>query len=242
MNVDGKTDPHFTSEMILKEMRNLRNEENLIGMARYGIKVENALGIPVRWLRARARSLPRDNGLAIELWSTRIHEAMIMATIVAVPKTFEKEMAFKWCDDFDSWDLCDQCCSNLFSRTPYARELVEAWCSSDKEFVRRAGFVMIAVLALREKSSPSSSFAPYLDLVIQGSMDERNNVKKAVSWALRQIGKRDILGLEMAILVAKKLASSKDPTARWVGKDALRDLMSPDIREKLLRKRKMMTE
>jgi 3-methyladenine DNA glycosylase AlkD len=221
---------------LLDEMRAMRNERNREGMSRYGINVDNALGISMVWMRKRVKTLPKSNEIAAALWASKLHEPMIMAALVAAPKTFEKRMAMEWVNDFDSWDICDQCCSNLFALTPYARELVVPWCDAEEEFVRRAGFVMMAALAVKDKKSPSSTFKDYLEIVENSSGDGRNNVKKAVNWALRQIGKRDMAGYEMALPVAERLASSTDRTARWIGKDAYRELTSPKIIEMVKRK------
>ncbi|MCE5296194.1 MAG: DNA alkylation repair protein [Euryarchaeota archaeon] len=229
-------DTEDMAKEILDEMWSLRDERNIEGMSRYGINVENALGISMVWMRERVRSLPKSNDLAAALWASHLHEPMIMAALVAVPKTFKKHMALEWVKEFDSWDLCDHCCSDLFALTPYARELVAPWCDADEEFVRRAGFVMMAALAVKDKRSPSSSFGEYLAIIEGSSGDGRNNVKKAINWALRQIGKRDMNGYKLALPVAERLASSTDRTARWIGRDAYRELTSPKIVEMVRRK------
>jgi 3-methyladenine DNA glycosylase AlkD len=138
-----------------------------------------------------------------------------------------------WVSGFDSWDICDQCCGNLFVRTGHARDVVSDWCDRPEEFVRRAGFVMIAVLSVRDKKSPTSSFEQYLPLMERYSFDGRNNVKKAVNWAIRQIGKRDWEGHELVLPLARRLSLGKDPVGRWIGKDAVRELESEGVLRRL---------
>jgi len=237
MPSEDETNGEEAALKILGEMWKMRSERNIEGMARYGINVENALGIPMTWMRSRAKSLPRSNELAMALWASGLHEARILASIVADPKTIEKGIVLEWVKDFDSWDVCDQCCSNLFSLTPYARDLVVPWCEAEEEFVKRAGFVMMAALAVKDKISPSSSFNGYMALIERHSTDGRNNVKKAVNWALRQIGKRDVAGYDIAFPVAERLASCSDKTSRWIGKDAYRELSSPKTIEMVKRRR-----
>jgi 3-methyladenine DNA glycosylase AlkD len=222
---------------LLSELRANGNETNRIGMARYGINVDNAYGVSVTWLRQRARSIGRDHQLALELWSSDVHEARVLASIIDEPKKVTREQMDHWVNDFDSWDICDQCCSNLFSRTDHAREVIGPWCEDEEEFVRRAGFVMIAVLAVKDKKADGASFRPYLELIERHSHDGRNNVKKAVNWALRQIGKRDLIGHVMALPLALRLSESQEKTARWIGKDAVRELRSEAVMTRLERKK-----
>lgn len=227
-------DERWTTEHILKLMEQRGTEANRKGMARYGIVVDKAFGVDMPWLRSMAKRIGRDHELALQLWASGMHEARILATILADPKKVDRHLMEKWVLDFYSWDMCDQCCSNLFSRCKDAWNIVPEWCARDEEFVRRAGFVMIAVLAVKDKKAPSSSFMPFIKLIERGCHDERNNVKKAVNWALRQIGKRDLEGHAMALPVAHHLAVSKEKTARWIGKDAYRELSSEAVRHRLM--------
>ncbi|HSV42416.1 MAG TPA: DNA alkylation repair protein, partial [Methanomassiliicoccales archaeon] len=206
-----------------------RNEANRLGMARFGIVVEKAYGVSIKDVRYMARQIGMDHGLAVELWMTEVHEARILATIVDDPSIVERQQMESWAGDFYSWDLCDQCCSNLFVRTKYARDVIPDWCGDEREFVRRAGFVMMAALAVKDKNAPLESFLPYIDLMRERSTDQRNNVRKAVNWAIRQIGKRSLAGREMVMPLAEELSVSKDRTARWIGKDAVRELNDPKI-------------
>jgi 3-methyladenine DNA glycosylase AlkD len=217
------------ARQILEEMKANGSEHNREGMARFGIDASNAYGVSVTWLRQLARRVGKDHDLALALWDSKVHEARILASIVDEPKKVTIAQMEHWANDFDSWDICDQCCNNLFIRTSFAREVIGPWCEREQEFVRRAGFVMIAVLSVKDKMANSDSFRPYLDLIERHSQDRRNNVKKAVNWALRQIGKRDLDCYSLALPLALRLGQSDDATARWIGKDAVRELRSEKI-------------
>ena len=218
---------------ILEEIKANGDEHNRAGMARFGINVNNAYGVPVTWLRELAKRIGRDHELALALWDSGVHEARILASIVDDPQKVTLHQMERWVMDFDSWDVCDQCCNNLFGRTGFAREVIGPWCEREEEFVRRAGFVMIAVLSVKEKKAACDSFQPYLSMIERHSHDKRNNVKKAVNWALRQIGKRDLDCHALALPLALMLSQSDDPTARWIGKDAVRELRSEKILNRL---------
>jgi 3-methyladenine DNA glycosylase AlkD len=224
-------------DALLTEMRANGTDVNRVGMARFGINVENAYGVSVTWLRQRARTIGRDHQLAQDLWRSQVHEARILASIVDEPKKVTRGQMEDWVQDFDSWDLCDQCCSNLFFHTAHAREVVMPWCEREEEYVRRAGFVMIAVLAVKDKKADCASFQPYLGLIEHHSHDGRNNVRKAVNWALRQMGKRDLSCHALALPLALSLSESGDRTARWIGKDAVRELRSEAVMVRLRNKK-----
>lgn len=217
-------------------MREQGSETNRKGMARYGINVENALGISVVWLRMRAKGMKKDHATALRLWGTDIHEARVLATIIDDPEKVDRKQMDDWVIDFGSWDLCDQCCGNLFVHTVHAREVIPDWCARPEEFVRRAGFVMIAALAVRDKKVPTSSFEQYLPLMERYSTDGRNNVKKAVNWAIRQVGKRDLEGHDLVLPLARKLSNGNDRVGRWIGKDAVRELESENVLNRLKKK------
>ncbi len=233
-----RSEEGWSVDRVLNIMRESGTEENCKGMARYGIVVDNAFGVSMVFVRDLAKNIGKDHDLAVQLWKTGKHEARILAPIIADPKRLDRNLMEEWVLDFYSWDMCDQCCMNLFWKLPEVRQLVPDWCHREEEFVRRAGFVLMAVLAVKDKKSRSSSFVPFLELIEEGSCDGRNNVKKGVNWALRQIGKRDQEGNALAIPVAERLASSDDRTARWIGKDALKELASPAVQDRL-RKRAM---
>lgn len=207
-------------------------------MARFGIAIDDALGIPVKWLREQASILGKDHQLAQQLWGSGIHEARILASIVDEPSKVDRDQLEDWAAQFHSWDLCDQCCSNLFVHTRHVRDLIPDWCSRPEEFVKRAGFVLIAQLAVKDKKASAEEMIGFLDLVRREAKDERNNVKKGVNWALRQMGKREITCHSAALRLAKELSMSKDSTERWVGKDAMRELEREDIQERMRRKKR----
>lgn len=200
-------------------------------MARFGIPATFGNSIPQ--LRAVAKRIGRDHDMALALWATGVHEARILAAMVEDPKLVTEEQAEAWVSDFDSWDLCDQCCSNLLDRTPFAWRKIREWTAREEEFVRRAGYVLIAVLAVHDKSAPDSRFTELLPTIEGGATDPRNYVRKAVNWALRQVGKRDIVLNQAAIECGERLLLTGDRTARWVATDALRELRSPAVLERL---------
>jgi 3-methyladenine DNA glycosylase AlkD len=221
---------------LLVQMREQGSDTNRMGMKRYGINVDNAWGISIPWLRSKAKEMRNDHRTALRLWGTNIHEARILASIIDDPAAVDREQMDDWVSGFNSWDLCDQCCGNLFVHTDNAREVIPDWCGRPEEFVRRAGFVMIAALAVKDKKSPTSSFEQYLPLLEKFSTDGRNNVKKGVNWAIRQVGKRDLEGRELVLPLARRLSSGKDRVGRWIGKDAVRELGSEKVSKRLDRK------
>jgi len=207
---------------LMEELRGLGRAENVAGMARYGISVEKTLGVPMPEVRRMAKGVS-DHGLALRLWDSGIHEARIMASLVDVPAEVDEAQMERWASDFDSWDVCDQVCGNLFDRTPYAQRKVVEWSAREEEFVKRAAFVLIAGLALHAKKLPDDIFVGFLPLIAREAGDPRNFVKKAVNWALRGIGKRSEMLRVKAIETAEGLRQSDSPTARWVAADALRE-------------------
>lgn len=198
--------------------------ENVAGMARYGITVTNAFGVTAGELKMLAKELGRDHGRALELWRTGNRDARMLAVFTADPKVMTRAEMNAWVRDFDSWDVCDGCAIHLFRKSPFAWELAWKWARMKPEFVRRAGFAMFATLAVHDKKAADEVFLEVLPLIEETAGDERNFVKKAVNWALRQIGKRNAVLRVAAIEVSSRLAEAKEPSARWVGKDALREL------------------
>ncbi len=210
--------------------------ENVAGMARFGINAHNTLGIPVVKLRELARSIGRDHGLAARLFAAGIHESRILASMVDEPRLVTEMQMEEWVSAFDSWDVCDGCCNNLFVKTGFAEQKALQWSARPEEFVKRAGFVLMAVLAVHHKESPEALFRSFLVAVKRGAADERNFVKKAVNWALRQIGKRS-MGLNiLAVALAGELAESSARTARWIGRNAMKELESESVQRRLARK------
>jgi 3-methyladenine DNA glycosylase AlkD len=213
----------MTVEKILKRLEALGSEANRDGMARYGINTEKAYGVSIRELRPIAREIGRNMPLTRRLWSTGKHEARILAGFIADPKTITRTECDAWVADVDSWDLCDQL-SKLFERTPFRDELIADWTADDREFVRREGFAVMVARTVHDKKAPDSDFLPYLKLIEAHAGDERNFVKKAVNWALRQIGKRSAALHGPALELAEELARSEDKSRRWIGRDAVREL------------------
>jgi 3-methyladenine DNA glycosylase AlkD len=203
------------------------------GMARFGINPSNTLGVSVPVVRKIAKEIGRDHGLAQELWASRIHEARLLAPMIDDPQMVTVKQMEDWVSDFDSWDVCDQCCSNLFDKTPFAYEKVVDWSSRKEEFVKRAAFALMASLAVHDKRAKNSQFESLLPLIERESVDDRNFVKKAVNWALRQIGKRNPPLNRLALKTAKRILKKESSSARWVASDAIRELTSPGVRKKI---------
>jgi len=214
-------------ESVVAELRSLGSEENRAGMARFGIKTDRAFGISMAALRPLARRFRRDHGLALALWASGIHEARLLACLIDDPKQVTSKQMDDWAAAFDSWDLCDQACMKLFVKTPFAEEKIARWAKDRREFVRRAGFALLAAYAVHGKKASDATFRAYLPLIEQAATDDRNFVRKAVNWALRQIGKRSPSLHRSALALARRLAASSDKTARWIGKDAVRELTDP---------------
>jgi 3-methyladenine DNA glycosylase AlkD len=212
------------TEEILEQLQSWGREENRAGMARFGIQTDHAFGVPMPMLRAYAKTLGKDHELAGVLWQTGVHEARILATLVAESNQVTEAQMEAWVHDFDSWDVCDQCCSNLFDKTPFAFGKAVVWSSQQETFVKRAGFVLMATLAVHRKKVSDAAFRPFFALIEREAWDERNFVKKAVNWALRQIGKRSPTLCTEAIAVAGRILQQSYPSARWIARDALREL------------------
>lgn len=222
-----------TFEDILKQLKTKANTENVQGMARFGMATDKRLGISIPDLRKLAKSVGKGHALALELWNTGIPEAQIVAALVAEPEKLTAAQMDDWVKDFNSWDVCDQICMNLFDKTPLAWGKIHEWAKRDEEFVKRAAFALIACLAWHNKTAPDEAFANLIPVIENGATDERNFVKKAVSWALRHIGKRNVNLHTVAMQAAEKMQQSESKTARWIAKDAIRDLTSEATMRKL---------
>jgi 3-methyladenine DNA glycosylase AlkD len=221
-----------SAEEVLATLRGQASPANVAGMMRYGISGSGALGVPMPTLRGvekstrRARRAHPDEAhvLAAALWDSGVHEARILAALTDVPELVTAAQADSWAADLDSWDVCDQLCSNLLDRTPFAYEKAEEWAGAEPEFVKRAGFVLVCALAVHDKNASDEPFLHFLTLVEREAADERPFVSKAVNWALRQIGKRDRNLHSVAVAVGLRLRESGGRAARWVASDALREL------------------
>jgi 3-methyladenine DNA glycosylase AlkD len=214
-------------ERLLASLRAQANPANVAGMARYGISTVGTLGVPVYVIRRMAKEAGRDHALAEQLWSSGIHEARILATLVDYPARVSARQMDRWARDFDSWDVCDQACQNLFRYSPLAFAKAAQWAGTKREFVRRAGFSLMAGLASKASDASDEQLAAFLPLIARAAGDDRNLVKKAVNWALRQIGKRNRRLHEMAIAAAEEIRRQDSRPARWIAADALRELRNP---------------
>ena len=208
----------------LKWLERHGTKRNRDGLARYGIQAPRAFGVPMAKIQVLAKRLGRHHELAEALWETGWYEARLLTAFVAEPGRLTPSQMDRWCREFDNWAVCDTLCFHLFDRTPHAFRKVAQWSRRREEFVRRAAFALLASLALHDKRSTDEPFARCLPLIAAAAGDERNFVKKSVNWALRAVGGRSPRLRAAALTVARRLAASSDLTARWVGKDALRQL------------------
>jgi 3-methyladenine DNA glycosylase AlkD len=222
----------MTYTQIIKTLKSMRNEENIAGMTRFGINSKNTLGISVPDIRKIAKSLGKSHVLAGRLWASGIHEARVLAALVDEPGKVTKKQMDAWVRDFDSWDVCDQACNSLFLNTGYAVKKACEWVKRKREYERRAGFVMIAVLAWHSDLK-DAEIRKFLPLIKKYSLDKRNFVIKAVNWALRNIGKRNISLNKTALKTAREMAGFDSRSARWAAKDAIRELTDEKIVSRL---------
>ena len=195
------------------------------GMTRYALPTEHAFGIPVGVLKQRARQIGRDHDLGRALWRTGIYEARMLAAFIGDPARVTPAEMDRWCKDFDSWGICDTVCFSLWDRTPHAMKKIRQWSTRREEFVKRAAFALLASVSLHDKTMSDAEFVKCLPIIERGAADGRNFVKKGVSWALRVVGRRSRALHKSSIALSKRLAASTNPLERWVGKDALKDLM-----------------
>ncbi len=200
------------------------NPANVEGMARFGINPCHTLGIPIPVLRQVARQCGRDHSVADRLWTSGLHEARILASMIDEPDRLTGRKMDRWVAQFDSWDVCDQCCANLFEDSPLAWSKAVEWSRKDAEFVKRAGFSLMARLAVADKDAADQSFQKFFDRIEAEASDDRPMVRKAVNWALRQIGKRNLALHSIALDLAERLRAREDRAARWIGGDAAKEL------------------
>jgi 3-methyladenine DNA glycosylase AlkD/uncharacterized protein (UPF0218 family) len=222
-----------TLQSVLDEMKQKASPKAVEGMSRFGIQTTKAFGISVPQLRDLAKKVGTNHEIANQLWRTGVHEARILASMIDDPKLVTKGQMEKWVADFDSWDVVDGCCGNLFDKTPYAVSKAHEWSERGEEFVKRASFVLMAELAVHDKNASDKTFLQFLPLIVREASDERNFVKKAVNWALRQIGKRNGVLNVAAIRTANTIQDSDSRSAKWIAADALRELTSVPVRTKL---------
>jgi 3-methyladenine DNA glycosylase AlkD len=219
----------MTLDEILDRLNAQRDPAAVAGMARYGIVGQEVFGVKVLILRAWAKDTGRDHALAQQLWAYPSRETRVLATMIDHWKWVEEAQMERWVADFDSWEVCDQACGNLFAYTPFAFSKAVAWSERPEEFVKRAGFVLMADLAHRDQKSTDEALAAFLPMIEREAGDGRNFVKKAVNWALRDIGKRNLALNDQSIATARRLIEQPAASARWNGRDALRELTSDKV-------------
>ena len=227
----------MNSEEIINKLKTMSNPKNVEGMARYGINPKNNLGISIYKLRPLAKEIGKNHELSLKLWNSGIHDARLLAVFLDDPSDVTEEQMDSWAKDFDSWDVCDQACTSLFDLTPHAWKKVFEWAERDEEFVKRGAFSIIAGLAVHDKEASDEKFEQFASIIIKHANDERNYVKKAVNWALRNIGKRNLMLNKKMIELSREIKKINSKSARWIANDAIRELTSEKVKQKLKKKR-----
>jgi 3-methyladenine DNA glycosylase AlkD len=218
---------------VLKKLKSRARPDQLAGMARFGMTPDQRWGVSVPDMRKIAKETGKNHSLALELWKCGIQEARMVAGMIGDPQQLTEKQMEDWVKDFNSWDVCDQVCMNLFDKNPLAWKKVYDWSRREEEFVKRAAYSLIACLAWHDKKTGDEEFMKFLPVIQQGSTDERNYVKKAVNWALRGIGKRNKSLNRQAIKTAREIQKLDSKAARWIAADAIRELESPAVRKRL---------
>jgi len=218
---------------IIHRLESIANPEAVRGVASYGIATASAYGVSIPSLRALAKEIGRSHDLAQRLWTNDNRETRILAALVDDPKQVDEAQVERWARDFDNWEVCDQCCLNLLQKTSFACAKAVEWSAAVPEFVKRAGFVLMACLAVSDKQAPDERFETFFPFIVRESTDGRPYVKKAVNWALRQIGKRNRRLNERAIQIAEEIRTSDSSAALWIAADALRELKSEAVQARL---------
>jgi len=229
-------------QAVLASLRRLATKKTRDGMVRFNIPSDKAFGVTMTDLKVLAKRLGRNHELAAALWDAGWYDARTLASLIDEPARVTSAQMDRWCRDFDNWAICDTACFALFDRTPHAWQKVDQWASRREEFVKRAAFALLWGLTVHDKLAGDEFFLRGLALIERAATDERNFVKKAVNMALRAVGKRNPALNAAAVTVARRLAASSEPAARWVGKDALRELTSPGVSQRLARKTKAKTQ
>jgi 3-methyladenine DNA glycosylase AlkD len=220
-------------EQVLARLKAAARPDQLEGMAKYGLEKENRLGVSMPNLRALAKEIGKDHDLALQLWQTCIQDARILAALVDKPEEVTEEQMDNWVQGINSWDVCDQVCMNLFDKTRFARKKIAEWAEREEEYVKRTAFSLIACLAWHDKQVPDSLFLEFLPIITNGATDERNFVKKGVSWALRHIGKRNLNLNRAAVKTAKEIQRFDSKAARWIASTVIRELDGAAVQSKL---------
>jgi 3-methyladenine DNA glycosylase AlkD len=227
----------MTTNQVLADLSALGSPDFKAGLSRFGINTASALGIRLPVLRHYARAHRKNHQLALDLWETRVHEARLMAVFIADPKQVTEAQLERWVQAFDSWDICDQACGGLFVNTPFAWSKAQEWAGREPEFQKRAGYVLMACLAVHDKKAADEKFLSLFASLTAGAGDARNFVKKAVNWALRQIGKRNPVLHQAVIALAREIQGQGSRSARWIAGDALRELQSQQVQVRLHQKK-----
>ncbi len=220
-------------KQILKELKKHSSKKNREGMKRFGINVDNAYGTSIYVVRKIGKPLKKNHGLALKLWKTGVLEARMMACFIDDPEKVSERQFDSWVKDFNSWDICDQCCGNLLDKTPFIEKKIRQYSKDKREFVKRTAFVLMATKSVHDKEAKNSVFEKYFPIIKKEATDERNFVRKAVNWALRQIGKRNLVLNKKAIKVAKEIKKIDSKAARWIANDAIRELESDAVQKRL---------
>jgi len=222
-----------TVQSVLAELERMSSARDRDNLARFGITAGKAFGVSMAKIHVLARGLGRDHALAAALWKTGWYEARLLTSFVDEPARVSAAQMDRWCRDFDNWGICDTLCFHLFDRTPHAWSRVDKWHDHRDEFVKRAAFALLASLALHDKASSDQPFVERLVLIERAAPDNRNFVKKGVSWALRLIGRRNQALNAHALTLARQLSSSPEAAARWIGRGAVKELTSPLVARRL---------
>jgi 3-methyladenine DNA glycosylase AlkD len=222
-----------STEEILTKLKAKARPDQLSGMARYGIRTENRLGVQIPELRKLAKETGKNHELTLELWKTGIAEAQILASMVDEPEKVTEQQMEDWVKDVDSWDIGDQTCMNLFEKTPFAWKKITEWSTRPEEFVKRTAFGLLACLAWHSKTAPDQQFTALFPVIASGAMDERKSIQKAVSWALRNIGKRNTALNKSAMKLAQQIKQTNTKPERWIASDVIRELESQPVQDRL---------
>ncbi len=223
----------MTLPSVLRQLKSHGSHRNVEGMAHFGITAKKAYGVAAPALHRLARKYRRNHELALKLWSTGIHDARILAALIDDPKKVTRAQMERWVNQFDNWAVCDTACGKLFDKTPWAYQTAVRWSKQKKEFVKRAGYAMMAWIAVHDKDASDDRIMRFFPHIRRGAADGRNFVKKAVNWAMRQIGKRNLRLNKAAIREARKIYATGVLSARWIASDALRELNSKIVKKKL---------
>lgn len=216
-------------ESIINQLKSMGSEKNREGMARFGIEASNAFGVSVTEMRKFGRAYSGNHELALALWKTGFHDAQMLAGIIDDPKQVTKEQMNDWVKDLNSWDVCDMACTNLFDKTDLAAEMAIEWSTREPEFEKRAAFSLMAGIAWHRKDESDETFLKFLPIIKRESTDERNFVKKAVNWALREIGKRNSNLHAAALKTAEEIKALDTKSSRWIANDAIRELKARQV-------------